>query len=105
VDADPPKRRVPVTILGEHLTLLASGDPREVEELAASVDELMHNIAQRSPGADSKRVAVLACFHLADRLKTLENDLSALRERVGQKSGKLAGLLAQALEERPDSHD
>ncbi len=95
------KRQVQVTILGETIKLLASGDPREVEELAQSVDELMLNIARKAPNADSTRVAILACLHLADQLRTLEHDLNALRTRVQSKSGEFAELLQQALESTP----
>ena len=94
----PEKNAVRVTILGQAYTLRAQGDPREVERLAQSVDELMHTIAQKSPNADSSRVAVLACLHLADRLNSLEQDLDALKKRVERKSEEFAGLLDQALE-------
>ena len=92
------KNSVRVTILGQSYTLRAQGDTREVERLAQSVDELMHNIAAKSPNADSSRVAVLACLHLADRLSSLERDLGALKQRVNRKSVEFAGLLDQALE-------
>jgi len=69
-----------------------------VEELAQKVDELMLSIAARSPNADSTRIAVLACMHLADRLRNLEQDLNHLKERVDRKSEEFAGLLEQALE-------
>jgi hypothetical protein len=42
---------------------------------------------------------VLACLHLADRLHSLEQDLTRLQERVDRKSEEFAGLLEQALEE------
>ena len=71
------KKPVRVTILSQSYTLLAKGDPREVEELAQSVDELMLSIAAKAPNADTTRVAVLACLHLADRLRSLEQDLSS----------------------------
>jgi len=92
------KRPVRVTILNQPYTLLAGEDPREVQELAQNVDELLHSIASKAPSADSTRVAVLACLHLADRLHTLERDLSTLKERVGRKTEEFAGLLARALE-------
>jgi len=92
------KNAVRVTILGQSYTLRAKGDPVEVEQLAQSVDELMHNIAAKSPNIDSNRVAVLACLHLADRLNSLEQDLGALKQRVERKSEEFAGLLDQALE-------
>jgi cell division protein ZapA len=92
------KRPVRVTILNQPYTLVAGEDAREVEELAHSVDELLHSIAAKASTADSTRVAVLACLHLADRLHTLEQDLTNLKERVGRKTEEFAGLLERALD-------
>jgi cell division protein ZapA len=92
------KHPVRVTILNQPYTLVAGEDAREVEELAHSVDELLHSIAAKASTADSTRVAVLACLHLADRLHTLEQDLSNLKERVGRKTEEFAGLLERALD-------
>lgn len=92
------RNTVRVTILGQAYTLRAQGDPRDVELLAQEVDDLMHSIASKSPNADSSRIAVLACLHLADKLNTLERDLGALKQRVERKSEEFAGLLDQALE-------
>jgi cell division protein ZapA len=91
------KQAVRVTILSRPYTLLAAGDPREVEEVAASVDELMLSIAAKAPNADSTRIAVLACLHLADKLRTLERDLNLLRQRVDRKSEEFAGMLEQLI--------
>jgi len=91
------KQPVRVTILSRPYTLLAVGDPREIEEVAASVDELMLTIAAKAPNADSTRIAVLACLHLADRLRTLERDLATLKERVDRKSEEFAGMLEQLI--------
>jgi len=91
------KQPVRVTILSRSYTLLASGDTREVEEVAASVNDLMLSIAGKAPNADSTRIAVLACLHLADKLRTLERDLNLLRARVDQKSEEFAGMLEQVL--------
>ncbi len=95
----PDKRPVRVTILSQSYTLLTAGDPREVEQLAQHLDELMLSIAAKSPNADSTRIAVLACLHLADRLHNLERDLTQLKQRVDRKSEEFAGLLERALEE------
>jgi len=92
------KQPVRVTILNQSFTLLAKGDPREVEQLAQSVDDLMMSVASKAPNADTTRVAVLACLHLADRLRSLEEDLAALKERVGRKSEQFAALLEQAFD-------
>jgi cell division protein ZapA len=98
----PDKQPVRVTILSRPYTLLASGDPREVEEVAASVDELMLSIAAKAPNADSTRIAVLACLHLADKLRLLERDLNQLKARVDRKSEEFAGLLEQLIESAGD---
>ena len=96
---NPEKQAVRVTILSRPYTLRTTGDPREVEAVAASVDELMLNIASRAPNADSTHIAVLACLHLADKLRLLERDLTGLRERVNRKSGEFAALLDQLIPE------
>lgn len=91
------KQAVRVTILSRPYTLLAAGDPREVQEVAATVDELMLSIAAKAPHADSTRIAVLACLHLADRLRTLERDLNLLKQRVDRKSEEFAIMLEQLI--------
>ncbi len=91
------RQPVRVTILSRPYTVLATGDPREVEEVAASVNDLMLSIASKAPNADSTRIAVLACMHLADRLRALERDLSGVKARVDRKSDELLGILEQAL--------
>jgi cell division protein ZapA len=91
------KQAVRVTILSVAYTLLTSGDPQEVEEVAARVNDLMLSIAAKAPNADSTRIAVLACLHLADKLQTLERDLSSLKERVDRKSGEFVDMLEQLL--------
>jgi cell division protein ZapA len=91
------KQAVRVTILSRPYTLLAADDPKEVEAVAASVNELMLSIAAKAPNADSTRIAVLACLHLADKLRTLERDLTVLKERVDRKSEEFAGILEQML--------
>jgi cell division protein ZapA len=84
--SDAGKPPVRVTILNQQYALRAPDDPREVEEVARSVDELLHSIAERAPSADPTRIAVLGCLHLADQLRTLERT-------INDKSEKLAELL------------
>jgi cell division protein ZapA len=98
MDGNPPEKQpVRVTILSRPYTLLATGDPRDVEEVAASVDQLMLSIASHSPNADSTRIAVLACLHLADRLRTMEREFQGLKERVDRKSVEFACMLEQVM--------
>jgi len=90
------KQTVRVTILSRSYTLRTAGDPREVEEVAESVNQLMLSIAGRAPDADSTRIAVLACLHLADQVRELERELAGVRElrqRLDEKTQRVAGLL------------
>ena len=97
MEGAPEKQPVRVTILSRAYTLLATGDPREIEAVAASVDELMLSIAAKAPNADSTRIAVLACLHLADKLRSMERDLGRLKDRVDRKSVEFAGMLEQLI--------
>jgi len=95
---DPEKKQVRVAIFNQTYTLRTSGDGADTEQLAQVVDELMTSVAARAGNLDDTRIAVLACLHLADRLRALERDLEELRDRVGRKSQDLARLLDQALD-------
>lgn len=66
------KKSVRVTIFNNSYSLVTTGKESDVEELAHRVDELMNNIA-RGSNADASRIAVLACMHLADELRTAES--------------------------------
>ena len=96
---DSAKKPVRVTIYGQSYTLRSTGDPREIEDLARMTDELMAGIASRTGDTEPSRVAVLACLHLADRLRSLEGELASLKERVEQKSREYTLLLERALDE------
>lgn len=90
-----PKQPVRVHIFNQTYTLLAEGDPAEVETVAQEIDELMANIATRAGTGDSTRVAVLACLHLADKLRTTEAQLRTIEN----KSARIANLLERALDD------
>ena len=94
------KQVVRVTIFNQTYSVSTSGDARDTEELAHEIDELMSTIARRAGNLDSTRTAVLACLHLADRLRTAERELAVLRESVKDKSRDFATLLDQAFSAR-----
>ena len=98
MESEPERKTVRVTIFNQTYSLGAASEAGEVEELAHSVDELMTGIAQRAGNMDAQRIAVLACLHLADRLRTMERELSSLKERVDQKTRQLTILLDQAID-------
>ena len=88
-----PKQPVRVHIFNQSYTLLADGDAGEVHALAHEIDELMTAIAGRTGSGDSARVAVLACLHLADKLRTSEQKLRSFED----KSSRIAEMLEAAL--------
>jgi cell division protein ZapA len=92
------RKTVRVTIFNQTYSLAATGEPGEVEALAHSVDELMTSIAQRAGNMDAQRISVLACLHMADRLRTIEHDLESLKDRVDEKSRQLSILLDRAID-------
>jgi cell division protein ZapA (FtsZ GTPase activity inhibitor) len=89
----PEKQSVRVTILSRPYTLRATGDPAEVEQVAARVDDLMHSIRDKAPTADPTRIAVLACLHFADQLRLAEAELAELRQRKDTRSVEYAAML------------
>ncbi|HEX4770811.1 MAG TPA: cell division protein ZapA [Bryobacteraceae bacterium] len=94
---DAPKQTVRVTIFNQAYTLSTAGDAAQTEELARQIDDLMSSIARRAGNLDSARTAVLACLHLADRLRTVEAELEELRASVDRKTRSFASLLDEAL--------
>jgi cell division protein ZapA len=91
------RKTVKVTIFNQTYSLAATDEAGEVESLAHSIDELMTSIALRAGNVDGNRVAVLACLHLADRLRSMERELEDLKNRVDEKSRQFTVLLDQAI--------
>jgi len=98
MDTGAERKTVRVTIYNQAYTIAASEDAADVEALAHEIDELMTQISHRAGNVDGNRVAVLACLHLADKLRSIERELSELRERVDRKSRQFSMLLDQAIE-------
>ena len=62
----------------------------------------MSSIARRAGNLDSTRTAVLACLHLADKLKSAETELAHLKNTVELKSRNFSVLLDEALGNNSD---
>jgi cell division protein ZapA len=100
------RKPVRVTIAKQSLTVVTTGSEQEVLELAQRVDELISGLAARTSGSvDTARLAILACLHLADQLRTTESEIQTLRERVDALRGqmqaetrRISGLLDRIIE-------
>jgi cell division protein ZapA len=95
VDAGSPQEKttVRVTIFQQPYTLRVSGEPGETEALAQAVDSIMNQIATRTSGTEPSRIAVLACLHLADRIRHLEREIEHRQERAAQLENRLEEVL------------
>lgn len=105
--SDVQKKPVRVTIFNHAFTVLTSGEPADTVAIAQEIDELMSQIARRAGNLDSTRTALLACLHLADKLRSSEQELATLKGAVNRKTRDFAILLDQAftpvVESHPDS--
>jgi cell division protein ZapA len=89
-----PRQPIRVHIFNQSYTRLADeDDPGAVEEIAHQIDELMTSIASRPGSGDATAVAVLACLHLADKLRAAEKKLKSIED----KSERIARMLEEAL--------
>jgi cell division protein ZapA len=59
----------------------------------------MLSIAAKAPNADSTRIAVLACLHLADQLRHVQQEVEDLRQRkdTGAGAGEYAAMLEKLI--------
>lgn len=95
------RQTVRVTIFNQTYQLVARENAEALEALARRVDHLMQEIATKTGYADSLRIAVLACLHIADEAQSLQEELESLRRRLGEKSAEFATLLEQVLTDEP----
>jgi cell division protein ZapA len=91
------RKTVKVTIFNQTYSLAATDEAGEVETLAHTVDELMTGIAMKAGNLDNSRIAVLACLHMADRMRVMERELAQLKGRVEEKSRQFSLLLDGAI--------
>lgn len=91
---------VRVTIFNQTYGLVATGEAGTVENIATTVDQLMHSISERAGTADPTRVAVLACLHLADQLRTLQQERVNIQEQINEKVRNFSLLLDEAMGEK-----
>ena len=86
---------------------LRGTDPLHIQRLATVVDAKMRAVSAHGATVDSLRVAVLAALNIADELVTLRARYDTLAGSVNQaqsnvrsRTGSLAGLLDEVLDER-----
>jgi len=82
---------VPVTILGRTYHLRGDGDRGYLEQLAATVDSKMREIAEATGTADTLKVAILACLNICD--ESLKGQRPTTPESTGDLETRLARMV------------
>ncbi len=88
-----------VEIYGQGYSLRGeAGNEKELEELAAYVDETMRRIAAGTPTVDTLKISILAAVHLTHELFEARRQMERLEEEINKRADKLGSILARALE-------
>lgn len=86
-----------VEIFGTVYPVRGDHDPEYLQDLAATVDRKMREIAGQVKTVDTAKIAILAALNLADELfrtKSLqEGERVEIQEKVVALTGELAGVL------------
>lgn len=96
-------KSIDVEIFGTTYHVRAEQDREYLQELAATVDHRMREIAGPGSKADPGRVAVLVALNLADELFRQQRLQEGERVRVEETAARLARELERALEETEPS--
>ena len=95
-------KSIDVEIFGTTYHVRAEQDREYLQELAATVDRRMREIAGPGSKVDPGRVAVLAALNLADELFRQQRLQEGERVKIEETAARLARELEQALtEENP----
>ena len=92
------QKTVNVKIYNQNYSIRAGdGNVERTKQLAALVDEHMHEIAKGALTADTVKVAILAALHIADELERANGKLEELNQTIAVRSTECAELLDRVL--------
>jgi cell division protein ZapA (FtsZ GTPase activity inhibitor) len=86
-------RTIRVEIFDRTYQLSSAADEKYTRQLAKSVDDAMHHIAEKTETVESLRVAVLTALHFADRYERLKERYDKLNGLISEKSARLRAAL------------
>lgn len=92
-----PLKTTHVRIFGQEYIIKGDEDSEYIEKLAQRVDGTMRQVARRTPGISSTKVAVLAALNLADELKKLRAEKNLTDQKVQTKVKGLIELIENEL--------
>ena len=88
-----PPQATAVTIFGRTYHLRGHSDTEYLNELAASVDERMREVAEATGTADTLKIAILAALNFADESRHPDRRDAARRFRTGDAEKRLDRLV------------
>jgi cell division protein ZapA len=91
---------VNVRIFNQTYTIRANdGNAERTQQLAAMVDERMHEISKSGLTSDSLKIAILAALHIADELDKANSRYDELNRTLVDRSNDCSAMLDQLLKE------
>lgn len=99
--ADDQKNVIHVEILGQQYSIRSALESSYVSDVASYVQEMMRTVAERSPAADSVRVAVLAALNIADEYCRCRDGLVSDENAVKQRTLEIEAIVDQAINPVP----
>jgi cell division protein ZapA len=91
--------RIKIEIFDQTYHISGKLEPAYVEQLAASVDAKMREVARSTGTVDSVKVAVLAALAFADELHSLRQRRDGQREELRERAERCLKLVERALEQ------
>ena len=82
-------RSIRVSIFGRDYNVKGGSDDEYIRTLAAHVDSVMRNVADRTGSLSSGRVAILAALNIADEMYKERQRFKEFIDTVAQKLGEV----------------
>ena len=90
---------VKLEIYGQSYNLNVEENEEYLKELAAYVDQKMHDVSEAARTVDTVKVAVLAALNIADELFMARSREEQLRGPIKQRVEKCVSLVERAIEQ------
>ena len=88
-----------VQIFGQTYSIRGELEEKYVQELAKSVDEKMHAIAEATGIVDTQKLAALAALAIADELHSLKTEITDEEELLREQAERCLTLVERALKQ------
>ena len=84
-------KSIRVSIFGRDYNVKGGSDDEYIRTLAAHVDSVMRNVADRTGSLSSGRVAILAALNIADEMYKERQRFKEFTDTIAQKLGEALG--------------